>query len=69
MDLTHLSGQRPADMLKMSRHDIRNDELHVRQNKTRHALRIRLRIDDALTELGACVERLQARPVQSMRVS
>jgi integrase len=66
MDLSYLSGQRPADVLKMNRNDIRNDELHVRQNKTRHALRIRLKVDDVLTELGACVERLQARPVKSM---
>jgi integrase len=66
MDLSYLSGQRPADVLKLSKHDIRNDELHVRQNKTRHALRIRLKVDDVLTELGACVERLQARPVKSM---
>jgi hypothetical protein len=66
MGLSYLSGQRPADVLKMSRHDIRNDELHVRQNKTRHALRIRIKIDDVPTELGMCVERLQARLVQSM---
>jgi|SRR5450830_15277 len=66
MDLAYLSGQRPADVLKMSKHDIRNDELHVRQNKTTHVLRIRLHVDGQPTELGACVDRLLARPVQSM---
>jgi len=66
MDLSYLSGQRPADVLKMSKHDIRNDELHVRQNKTRHVLRIRLHVDGQPTELGACVDRLLARPLQSM---
>jgi len=66
MDLAYLSGQRPADVLKMSKHDIRNDELHVRQNKTQHVLRIRLHVDGQPTELGACVDRLLARPLQSM---
>lgn len=36
MDLAYLSGQPPADVLKMSEHDIVNDELRVRQNKKRH---------------------------------
>ena len=66
MDLAYLSGQRPADVLKMCKLDIRNDELHVLQNKTRHALRIRLHVDGELTQLGACVDRLQARQVKSM---
>lgn len=66
MNLAYLSGQRPADVLKMSKTDIRNDELHVLQNKTRHALRIRLHVDGQPTELGACVDRLLARPVKSM---
>ena len=66
MDLAYLSGQRPADVLKMSKHDIRSDELHVRQSKTRHVLRIRLHVDGFPTELGRCVERLLAQPVQSM---
>lgn len=66
MNLAYLSGQRPADVLKMSKNDIRNDELHVLQNKTRHALRIRLHVDGQPTELGACVDRLLARPVKSM---
>lgn len=66
MDLAYLSGQRPADVLKMNNVDIRNDELHVLQNKTSHALRIRLHVDGLPTELGACIDRLQARPVKAM---
>lgn len=66
MDLAYLSGQRPADVLKMNKGDIRNDELHVRQGKTGHALRIRLHVDGQPTELGACIERLQAHQVKSM---
>lgn len=66
MDFAYLSGQRPTDILKMSKTDIRNDELHVLQNKTRHALRIQLYVDGQPTELGACVDRLLTRPVKSM---
>lgn len=66
MDLAYLTGQRPADMLKMKKLDIKNDELHVLQNKIRHALRIRLHVDGEPTQLGACVDRLLARPVKSM---
>lgn len=66
MDLAYLSGQRPADVLKMNRSHIRNDELHVLQNKTQHALRIRLHVDGAPTQLGACVDRLLTRQVKSM---
>lgn len=66
MDLSYLTGQRPADVLKMSKHDILNDELRVRQNKTGHALRIRLYVDGQPTQLAACVDRLLARPLQSM---
>jgi integrase len=66
MDLAYLSGQRPADVLKMSKSDIRNDELHVLQNKTRHALRITLHVGGESTQLGACLDRLLARQVKSM---
>ena len=61
MDLNYLTGQRPADVLKMTPHDIRNDELHVRQNKGGKLLRIRLSDGDERTELGLLVDRLVAR--------
>lgn len=66
MELAYLSGQRPADVLKMNDNDIRNDELHVKQNRTQHALHIRLHVDGQPTELGACIDRIRARPVRSM---
>jgi hypothetical protein len=53
-------------MLKMSKLDIRNDELHVLKNKTGHTLRIRLHVDGAPTQLGACLDRLIALPVKSI---
>lgn len=66
MDLSYLTGQRPADVLKMSQHDIRQDELTVRQNKTRHQLRIRLTIDGRRTKLGHLVDVLIASPARPM---
>lgn len=66
MDLAYLTGQRPADVLKMGEQHIRNDELHVRQNKTGRPLRIQLHVDGQPTELGACVDRLLARQVKPM---
>lgn len=49
MDLAYLTGQRPADVLKMCAEDIINDELHVTQNKTGQKLRIS--IEGKLKEL------------------
>ncbi len=40
LDLAYLTGQRPADVLKMRADDIINDELHIIQNKTKQRLRI-----------------------------
>lgn len=40
MDLAYLTGQRPADLLKFNRSDIRDGELCLTQNKTGKALRI-----------------------------
>ena len=34
MDLALLTGQRPADVLKLTRADIRDGALHLKQNKT-----------------------------------
>lgn len=59
MALALLTGQRPADVLKMRRADVRGDALHVVQNKTGKRMAI------ALTgELGALVARLLAHPKQ-----
>jgi integrase len=40
MDLAYLTGQRPADVLKLKRGDVRDGHLHVVQNKTGKHLRI-----------------------------
>ena len=49
MDLALYTGQRPGDLLRMQRSDIRDGVLHVRQGKTGTALR--LRVDGALAEI------------------
>lgn len=40
MDLAYLTGQRPADVLKMDERDIRDGVIQIRQNKTGTRLRI-----------------------------
>lgn len=71
MDLAYLTGQRPADVLRMSETDIRNAALEVRQGKTQKYLRILLDRDDGTrTELGILLDRIRARPsrVKSLRL-
>ncbi|MFX8758746.1 hypothetical protein ABTM54_19090, partial [Acinetobacter baumannii] len=57
MDIALLTGQRPADVLKIRRDDIRDGVLWVVQNKTgvKRAIEI-------TGELKAVVERINARP-------
>lgn len=63
MDLNYLSGQRPADVLKMSVTDIKEGALEVRQGKTKKRLRITLDSPDGTrTELGQLLDRIRARP-------
>lgn len=62
MDLAYITGQRPADVLKMRLADISDGALEVRQNKTSKKLRILL--DDpegGRTDLGQLVDRIKAR--------
>lgn len=62
LDLHYLTGQRPADVLKMRLTDIRDDCLPVRQGKTKKPLRLALHdVSGALSELGAVIERIKAR--------
>lgn len=56
MDLAYLTGQRPADTLKMSETDIRDGALHVRQGKTRKRLRVEI-----VGKLAEVIERIKAR--------
>lgn len=56
LDLAYLTGQRPADALDMTEHDIVDGHLIVTQYKTKQPLRITL-----TGELGLLIERIHAR--------
>lgn len=63
MDLAYLTGQRPADVLKMMATDVRNGALEVRQNKTNKLLRIVLDDEAGVrSQLGQLLDRIRARP-------
>jgi len=63
MDLAYLTGQRPADVLKMSFSDIRDGALEVVQGKTGKKMRIVLKFKDGTdSELGMLIERIKSRP-------
>lgn len=59
MDLALLTGQRPADILKLTRTDIENGALHFRQNKTGHRLAVEI-----AGELAAVLDRVLSRPAK-----
>ncbi|RQN35684.1 Phage integrase family protein [Paraburkholderia tropica] len=54
MDLAYLTGQRPADVLKMDERDVRDGVVWVRQNKTGARLRIEVvgELESLLRQLG-----------------
>lgn len=56
MDLAYLTGQRPADALKMTEHDIIDGHLIVTQEKTKQPLRIQI-----VGELAALLARIEVR--------
>ncbi len=51
MDIAYLTGQRPADMLKMTEHDIQDGLLIVKQGKT--GVKLRISIEGELRDLIA----------------
>ncbi|MCF5709164.1 hypothetical protein GIV19_17980 [Pseudomonas syringae] len=53
MDLAYLAGQRPADVIKASTHDLLEEYLTVGQGKTGKRLRIRLFDGEQRSGLGA----------------
>ncbi|HHW4681973.1 MAG TPA: tyrosine-type recombinase/integrase [Xylella sp.] len=61
MDLSYLTGQRPADILKMRFTDIKDGALEVQQNKTRKKLRILMESEGTRTGLGKVIDRIKAR--------
>jgi integrase len=61
LDLAYLIGQRPADVLKLTRADVKDGALWLRQNKTRNKLRISVE-----GELAALLERIGSRKVTGL---
>ncbi|GAB3420005.1 tyrosine-type recombinase/integrase [Massilia agilis] len=61
MDLAYLTGQRPADVLKMTRGDIKDGAVSVRQGKTGAKLRVAIE-----GELAAVIERISRRKVMGL---
>lgn len=57
MDLALLTGQRPADVLKLKREDIHDGALHIVQNKTAARLAI-----EVTGELASVLDRITKRP-------
>ena len=61
MDLALLTGQRPADVLKLKRTDIRDGALWIVQNKTGQRLGV-----EVTGELAAVITRIAERPRQAI---
>lgn len=66
MDLNYLTGQRPADVLKMRLSDINGSALEVKPNKTQKSSgkKLRILLDDpegGRTHLGWLVDKIKAR--------
>ena len=61
MDLALLTGQRPADVLKLKRADIRDGALWIVQNKTGQRLGV-----EVTGELAAVITRIAERPRQAI---
>lgn len=63
MDVAYLTGQRPADVLKISRADIKDGALWFEQNKTGKKLRVAIE-----GKLEAVIKRITARKVTSLKL-
>lgn len=61
IELAYLTGQRPSDVLKCVRSDIKNGELWVKQGKT--GARLRIKLEGALADL---IKRMSSRKVMSL---
>jgi integrase len=61
LDLAYLTGQRPADVLKLSRADLRDGAMTVVQNKTGARLRV-----EVIGEFAAVMARIDARKVSGL---
>lgn len=63
LDLAYLTGQRPADVLKLTRADVKDGALWLRQNKTGSKLRIAV-----VGELATLLERVSAKKVTGLTI-
>ncbi|NWE77330.1 phage integrase [Pseudomonas yamanorum] len=61
MDLAYLTGQRPADVLKVATTDLNAEFLMVKQGKTEKKLRLRLEDAGVQSALSAFIDDLQER--------
>lgn len=61
MDLAYLTGQRPSDVLRIRRNDIRDGRLEIKPTKTAKSsgAKVSIEVDE---ELGAVIARIQSRP-------
>lgn len=64
MDLAYLTGQRPADALRMTAHDVIDGHLIVTQEKTKQPLRIVIR-----GKLAALIDRIEERKASHSMVT
>ena len=70
MDLAYLTGQRPADVLKIAATDLNNGFLLIGQGKTEKRLRIRLEEAGVQSVLGAFIDDLkERRAINSIKTS
>lgn len=63
LDLAYLTGQRPADTLKMSHADIVDGAIVVTQNKTGKKVRVSIE-----GELATLIERIKSRKAMSLKL-
>ena len=66
MDLAYLTGQRPADVLKITWQSITDEALLVRQGKTKKFLRILFETAGERNQLGLLLDQIKARKVRGI---
>jgi integrase len=68
MDLAYLTGQRPADVLKITRASVTDTALMVKQGKTAKMLSIQLDEDGERNALGQLLDTIKARKVSGLHL-
>lgn len=68
MDLAYLTGQRPADVLKITRASVTDAALMVKQGKTGKMLSIQLEEDGERNALGRLLDAIKARKVSGLHL-